>query len=573
MFQVFKPLSPIRPLINVIRLATSRTRLVISLSIFLGLICSITEVLTVALLVPFINLLLSNISFSTLSSLAFNLPSNYFLLYPLALFIATLVRIASLRLNFWLGASLGNQLSTKAYHNMITQRYPYYQDVNSSSVISSLSVKSNMLVHSLNQLFQLITHLFVTIGLLVSLFIINSAISCILLVVLFSSYVLVSAFSYRSISNGSKIISANLDLQTKVIAESFGSIRDIILNKNYGYYESTYRSNDALIRYAEARNQLYTFVPRYLMEVVGLASLLLITVYMKTFNGTNSGDIIALTAAFALALQKLMPSMQNIYSSFTQILSHKEGVADFIHFIYLDPPSYSLANYKESQPILFAKEIIIHNMSFSYDSNQALFANVNLTVPKGSRVGVIGTTGAGKSTFFDLLLGLRTPTTGHIKIDHFILNESNISSYQDLISHVPQSIYLTSDSFAKNIAFGQDKPNLARIKKVCNMANISDFIESLPNTYNTSVGENGSLLSGGQRQRLAIARALYKASSILFLDEFTSALDSTTELKIIETITSLPNDITIFFIAHRSASLRACNIILECADNTIRRVK
>jgi len=573
MFSFSKLSAPITALIIAIKLCTGRSRLNISISILLSLICSFAEVLTIALLVPFINSIFAYNAPNKISLLSFDIPHNLIFLYPFVMFVSTSLRLLSLHFNFWLGASLGNYLSTLAYHNMISQRYSYYQQVKSSSVITSLSVKSNMLSHSLNQLFQLITTSLVTSGLLIALFVIDLPIAFILLTILLASYFLISFFSYKAISRDSKIISSNLDLQSKLVIESFGSIRDIILNNTFSYYKTLYQKIDSLIRDAEARNQLLTFVPRYLMEAIGLTTLLIISLYLKFISGLDSGKTIAIVAAFALALQRLMPSLQNVYSSLTQILAHKEGVADFLHFLRLDLPQNYPFDASLDHKMILRNSISLINVTFAYTANQVLFENVNLSIPKGSRVGVIGTTGAGKSTFFDLLLGLRQPTAGHILVDDNILSDSNICSYQKSISHVPQNIYLTSDSFTNNIAFGESKPNLARIKKVCKMSRISDYIESLPEQYNTSVGENGSLLSGGQRQRIAIARALYKASSILFLDEFTSALDSTTEAEIVSTIASLPNEITVFLIAHRSASLSACNIILECSNSTIRRIK
>jgi ATP-binding cassette subfamily B protein len=191
--------------------------------------------------------------------------------------------------------------------------------------------------------------------------------------------------------------------------------------------------------------------------------------------------------------------------------------------------------------------------------------NIDLTFAKGGRIGFVGTTGSGKSTAMDLLMGLLQPSDGLIRVDGIPLTGAARLCWQSNIAHVPQAIYLTDTSFADNIAFGipPEKIDLSRVRKAAFQAQISEFIDKQPAGYNSIVGERGVRLSGGQRQRIAIARALYKQADVIVFDEATSALDNETELAVMEAIATLSKDITIFIIAHRISTLKNCTQIVE----------
>jgi ATP-binding cassette subfamily B protein len=190
---------------------------------------------------------------------------------------------------------------------------------------------------------------------------------------------------------------------------------------------------------------------------------------------------------------------------------------------------------------------------------------LDLTIPKGARVGLVGSTGSGKSTALDLLMGLLNPTEGELLVDAQSIIGNRIRAWQRTIAHVPQSIYLADTTLAENIAFGvsRDAIDLRRVQQAARQAQIAEFIESRPESYDAFVGERGIRLSGGQRQRIGIARALYKQASVLVFDEATSALDNATERSVMGTIDALNRDLTILLIAHRLTTVRRCDIIVE----------
>jgi ATP-binding cassette subfamily B protein len=200
-------------------------------------------------------------------------------------------------------------------------------------------------------------------------------------------------------------------------------------------------------------------------------------------------------------------------------------------------------------------------------SGETKFAlqNISLTINKGARIGIIGETGSGKSTLLDILMGLLRPTSGDILVDGIALNEGSLRSWQNRIAHVPQNIFLSDGTIEENIAFGSPSEDIDHqlSQMATEQAQLSDFINSLPNGLSTIVGEGGLKLSGGQRQRIGIARAIYKKADVIIFDEATSALDAETENAVIKSINGLSKDLTIIMVAHRITTLKDCSRIIK----------
>jgi ABC-type bacteriocin/lantibiotic exporter with double-glycine peptidase domain len=215
--------------------------------------------------------------------------------------------------------------------------------------------------------------------------------------------------------------------------------------------------------------------------------------------------------------------------------------------------------------MLFKREISLENVAFKYESSSVeSLRGVSLIIPHGSTIGFIGTTGAGKSTLVDIILGLLTPVTGIVKVDGNDI-QTNLRAWQNKIGYVPQSIFLTDDTLRRNIAFGISKNEIdeTSIQRAIESAQLSDYVKSLPLGLDTIVGERGIRLSGGQRQRIGIARALYHDPSVLVLDEATSSLDNATEKSVMEAIKKLHGYKTIIIIAHRLSTVEHCDRIFK----------
>jgi ATP-binding cassette subfamily B protein len=221
------------------------------------------------------------------------------------------------------------------------------------------------------------------------------------------------------------------------------------------------------------------------------------------------------------------------------------------------------------KPMAFHSAIHLDHLSFRYQTDAPwVLRNINLTIPKGSRIGFIGTTGCGKSTLLDIVMGLLKPIEGALKVDDTSIDVVNRRAWQANIAHVPQTIFLADSTIAENIAFGvpKDQIDLDRVRQAAAQAQVAQIIEAWPEQYNSFVGERGVRLSGGQRQRIGIARA-----DVIIFDEATSALDNETEESVIEAIENLRSDITILIIAHRLTTLRNCTQIIELGNQGIQR--
>jgi ATP-binding cassette subfamily B protein len=226
------------------------------------------------------------------------------------------------------------------------------------------------------------------------------------------------------------------------------------------------------------------------------------------------------------------------------------------------------------KPMAFHSAIHLDHLSFRYQTDAPwVLRNINLTIPKGSRIGFIGTTGCGKSTLLDIVMGLLKPIEGALKVDDTSIDVVNRRAWQANIAHVPQTIFLADSTIAENIAFGvpKDQIDLERVRQAAAQAQVAQIIEAWPEQYNSFVGERGVRLSGGQRQRIGIARALYKKADVIIFDEATSALDNETEESVIQAIENLRSDITILIIAHRLTTLRNCTQIIELGNQGVQR--
>jgi ABC-type multidrug transport system fused ATPase/permease subunit len=239
----------------------------------------------------------------------------------------------------------------------------------------------------------------------------------------------------------------------------------------------------------------------------------------------------------------------------------------------LDQPLPGYAGQPAPAPLAFRQSIVFDHVSFRHSGNgDWALEDINLVIPKGARVGFVGSTGSGKSTLLDLLMLLLEPTSGKILVDmQEVAGEERRRAWQRNIAHVPQSIYLADTTLAENIAFGvlPGDTDMDRVRKSARQAQIDRFIESRAEGYNALAGERGIRLSGGERQRIGIARALYKNASVLVFDEATSALDNSTEQALMDAINGLDRELTILLIAHRLSTVQSCDLIIELASGRI----
>jgi len=375
---------------------------------------------------------------------------------------------------------------------------------------------------------------------------------------------------------GESLVSANKE-RFVVVSEVLGGIKVIKLLGRESTYLSRFDEHSKIFSKNIALHQTINQVPKYLIEGLAFGGIIFVVVYLMFSHGglksSSLGQILPIVGLYAFAAYRLQPAVQAIFSGFSS-LRYGEAVVDSIHKevrLCSDLPELQNSHPRS----LKAKKIICFcDVSFSYaNSRRASLKKINLEVLIGSTVGIVGSTGSGKTTFVDVLLGLLHPTKGQVTVDGLKICNENLKAWQSLIGYVPQEIFLTDASITENIALGVPKThiNLDQIENCARMAQIHDFIvNELPSKYETLVGERGVRLSGGQRQRIGIARALYHAPEILIFDEATSALDTVTEKYVMQAIDALSKQKTIFLIAHRLSTVRNCDQIILLQDGVIK---
>jgi ABC-type multidrug transport system fused ATPase/permease subunit len=301
--------------------------------------------------------------------------------------------------------------------------------------------------------------------------------------------------------------------------------------------------------------------------------MLLIILYFMNQNSSFSSAI-PIISLYALAGYRLMPSLQGIYTSVSQLRFSAAALdALLVDLTNIQPDAYSSDKNSDKKTLPFMQDITLNKVTYHYPNTEdPAIKNINLTIPTNSTVGFVGSTGGGKTTTVDLILGLLKPQQGTLEIDGQVVNEKNCKAWQSSIGYVPQHIYLADDSVMANIAFGIAPEDIdqAAVERAAKIADLHDFvIKKLPNQYKTKVGERGVRLSGGQRQRIGIARALYLNPQVLVLDEATSALDNITEQAVMEAVHNLGQKITIIIIAHRLSTVKECDTIFFLEDGEL----
>jgi len=285
-----------------------------------------------------------------------------------------------------------------------------------------------------------------------------------------------------------------------------------------------------------------------------------------------------LLGTLSLGAQRLLPLFQKVYEGWAQSRNCQGSLENILKLMDQPLPSGIILGKKLS-PLVLKKSIRFDFVRFAYRPElPEVLHGIDLEISRGERIGIIGSTGSGKSTTVDLFMGLLQPTSGRILVDgeqiHDPENPEKLLAWRATIAHVPQIIFLADSSFAENIAFGEpsEQIDMIRVRDAAEQAQIAGFIESRPEGYDTFVGERGICLSGGQRQRIGIARALYKKAQILVFDEATSALDSYTEVAIMEAIKGLSAELTIIIIAHRLSTIAGCDRVIELKNGIVHKI-
>lgn len=516
---------------------------------------------------PLIQVLINQFGFIQQSQLL--LLSTFF--FGLAIVLAAIIRLMNLWLNGRMAAAVGSDLSCEAYRRTLYQPYEVHVQRNSAEVITATTTEINRTVLAMNSLLQLATSAVVTVALLTGLLLIDASVAISSALLFGSAYWVFAINARRELHlNSIKIASASTQ-QLKALQEGLGAIRDVLLDGTQPTYLNIYQKADRLQRQLQAKNSFIGSFPRYALEALGMVAVALLGGLLVLQRG-NESNVIPLLGALALGAQRLLPALQQIYSGWALVKGYNAAIEAVLAMLR-QPVTNHVSVY---DPLPLRESIRFENIYFHYSKERPeVLRGVDLQINFGERIGLVGTTGSGKSTMLDLLMGLLTPSSGSILVDgldlHDLDHPHRLANWRSLIAHVPQNIFLVDSSIAENIAFGASPQDIDYdlLRQAASQAQIASFIESSPEGYDTFVGERGIRMSGGQRQRIGIARALYKQAKVLVFDEATSALDTDTEKAVMTSIEGLSKELTIIMIAHRLSTLRLCDRIIKLEKGEI----
>ena len=560
-----------------------RRRLQFGILFLVMIAASFAEVVSIGAVLPFLGVLTAPepvfqhpLSQPLVKFLGLTEPRQLLLPLTIAFALAALFSGAMRLVLLWaqtrLSHAVGADLSISIYRRTLYQPYSVHVARNSSEVIAGISGKATGVVYfTLLPILTILTSIVMMASILLALLAIEPMIATAAFAGFGTIYGFVILLTRKRMASNSQRVSLEQNRVIKALQEGLGGIRDVLIDGTQAAHCAIYRKADLSLRRATASIQIIAGSPRYGIEALGMM-LIAMLAFLLAGRSTGIASAIPVLGALALGAQRLLPALQQAYSCWTSLRGGQESLADALDL--LDQPLPAHADEPLSAPLPFKHGLTLENLAFRYSPETPwVLQGLNLEIPKGSRIGFIGSTGSGKSTLLDIVMGLLPPTAGYLAIDSAAVTEQNHRAWQAHIAHVPQTIFLADTTIAENIAFGvaPDQIDHYRVRQAAQKAQIAETVESWDKQYDTLVGERGVRLSGGQRQRIGIARALYKRADVIVFDEATSALDDDTELAVMQAIESLGDELTILIVAHRLTTLKNCSRVIELSNGIISR--
>ena len=534
--------------------------------IFFIIVNSLLEIISITALLPIIELVgqnkisdinkFNNIFFENIK----HVENPLVIFSTIALIVIVLKNLIFILINFWQVSFINSiefSVSKKLISNYFKKNYNFFLEVNSSEIIRNFTTETNNIVKGLTNFFAIVVEILLVLILVIYLIIINPKITIILFFSLSLLVLTLNFFSYKKIKKWSYL---RLDLQAqylKILIQTFNSIREIFVFKKK---EQIKEIHNDVKKKGIMVNQKFSYMntlPKPLAETLIFSIIIFLII---RFN--QSDDFFSYFALYALVLLRLYPSVNKILNNI-QAFIYKLSSFDILN------KEFSKSNYVTSESLIhleknfFKSKINIEKLSFKY-GDKKIINDMSFELNVGKIYGIFGESGSGKSTFLDLIMGLKRPSDGKIKFDNKEVDNAK-HNWLSVFGYVPQNPYLYDETILKNICFGEKESEISldKIRDALKKSNLESFIKTLPDNLNTLIGEKGVRISGGQMQRISLARALYHDPKVLILDEVTNQLDEETENKIIEDLISLKNDKLILFVTHKKDLLKKFDEILE----------
>jgi ATP-binding cassette subfamily B protein len=492
-------------------------------------------------------------------------------IFAILAIIVNYLRILLLKYSLNLTARVSAYTGNILFKQTLYKTYSFHIKENSSNLIATIIQKNNDISNSIMSIIFLFSSIILFFSIFILLNYFTSNLILLVSMLYLIMYLIIEFFSRKTLFDNSKLIAVNQNIVIKSLQEGFGAIKEIILQNLQKFYLNLFSNSNLLIQNLTAINRYINQYPRYIIEMLTLIIFSTIIIFYEVKN-LDIKEILPVITVIVVSSQRLLPLMQQIYFHSMNVVSKKSALDDYLKIYDKEIDFNNFLQKKEK--ISFNKNIIFKNVSFHY-SNQPIFKNMNFKIQKGLKIGIIGQTGIGKTTFINLLTGLIQPKQGKIIVDNFNLKKKNILKWTSEITYVPQEIFLFDTTVAQNIAVGEtiEDIDFQRLKKACEYAQIMDVINLKSKGFYEIVGEKGIKLSAGERQRIGLARAFYRNTNFLVLDEATSALDYKTENLVMNNVYNLFKNNTLIIIAHRISSLKHCNQIYQISNLRFKKVK
>ena len=565
-------------------LLTHKERIQFGKLVFMMLLVALFDMIGVASILPFMAVLTNPILVETniiLNSMfkisnIFGVETNQQFLFALGfvvlalLFISLFFKAFTTYLQLRFVSMREYSISKRLVEGYLHQPYSWFLNRNSADLGKTILSELRVIIGSgFRPVMDIISKGTIAVAIAVLLFVNNPKLTLIISLSIGSAYLFIFYFLKTYLSRIGKERLKKNELRYIAISEAFGAAKEVKVGGLEKIYLDRFTNHQKIFSLHQASAQIVAQLPRFILEGLAFGIVIISILYLMTQSG-NFNAALPVISLYVFAGYRLMPALQQIYASYSQITFARPSV-DKLHEDIKNLKSFN--NDQNQEDFSLNKKISLNNIYYNYpNSSRPALNDINLTISVNSTVGLVGSTGSGKTTAVDIILGLLEPQKGTLEVDGKSITSKNLRSWQKLIGYVPQHIYLSDDSILSNIAFGEnpDEINLKEVEKVSKIANLHNFVmNDLPNQYLTKIGERGVRLSGGQRQRIGIARALYNNPKVIIFDEATSALDNETEKAVMEAVDNLDKDKTIILIAHRLNTLKNCDIIFKIENGFV----
>lgn len=541
-----------------------------------------SSALMVGSVMPFLSVLAQPSTIETTTALnwaynTFGFTSNYAFLIALGLTsLVVIVSSSAVQLvKAWAVTRFAmmrmHSLSSRLMASYLRQPYEFFLNRHSGDMGTRILTETQLLVNQfLRPAAEAVASIFTIIAIIGLLLWAKPLVAIVSFMVLGGVYSLTYWMSRMKLRRLGAVRAEANSARFRIANEALGGVKDLKLLGRERDYLARYDAPSYKMARVITTIQIMSIMPKFVLEAVAFGGIILLCLLLIDPQGLASGagglgDLLPVLGLFAFSGQRLMPELSKLYESLTQIQAGSAAV----DIVYRDLILLAeVSELPKTQPVGLGlrNQLSLEGVAYRYPgASHAGVREVTLTIAAGEKIGIVGGTGAGKTTLADLILGLLTPTSGRLVIDGVRVTQDNLRAWQQSVGYVPQDIFLTDASLSDNIALGVPPKDIdqARVKEAAQIAQIDQFITSdLPEGYETTIGERGVRLSGGQRQRIGIARAIYNNANLIVFDEATSALDNHTEAEVLAAIETLPDDKTVVMIAHRLSTVKRCDRII-----------